>query len=156
MFLPVVTRLAEYVTPHSVRSGVEQFLRQPRRRARPAEQPRPIEGQGDGNHRAVACSTPPSVCSACGTPVTRMASHKRSEDFGQTLGFSGVGSGPYLVLPIPRPVQPARHRRTGGGLRRRIPGELPQRSPGQRRPPGDHRPARGGQALQHQLPATAR
>lgn len=25
---------------------------------------------------------------------------KRNEDFGQTLGFYGIGSGPYLVLPI--------------------------------------------------------
>lgn len=25
---------------------------------------------------------------------------KRNEDFGQTLGFYGVGSGPYLVLPL--------------------------------------------------------
>jgi phospholipid-binding lipoprotein MlaA len=25
---------------------------------------------------------------------------KHEEDFGQTLGFYGVGSGPYLVLPI--------------------------------------------------------
>ncbi len=27
-------------------------------------------------------------------PATRMGLHKRSEDFGQTLGFYGVGSGP--------------------------------------------------------------
>lgn len=26
--------------------------------------------------------------------------NKRNEDFGQTLGFYGVGSGPYLVLPL--------------------------------------------------------
>lgn len=26
--------------------------------------------------------------------------NKRNEDFGQTLGFYGIGSGPYLVLPV--------------------------------------------------------
>lgn len=26
--------------------------------------------------------------------------NKRNEDFGQTLGFYGIGSGPYLVLPL--------------------------------------------------------
>ena len=30
----------------------------------------------------------------------RMGAEKRDEDFGQTLGYWGVGSGPYLVLPL--------------------------------------------------------
>lgn len=33
-------------------------------------------------------------------PATRMGLYTRPEDFGQTLGYWGVGSGPYLVLPI--------------------------------------------------------
>lgn len=33
-------------------------------------------------------------------PATLMGAPKHSEDFGQTLGHYGVGSGPYLVLPI--------------------------------------------------------
>jgi len=32
--------------------------------------------------------------------ATPMGFKKRDEDFGQTLGYWGVGSGPYLVLPI--------------------------------------------------------
>jgi phospholipid-binding lipoprotein MlaA len=33
-------------------------------------------------------------------PATEMGLVKRSEDFGQTLGRWGVGSGPYLMLPL--------------------------------------------------------
>lgn len=32
-------------------------------------------------------------------PATRMGLPREEEDFGQTLGFYGVGPGPYLVLP---------------------------------------------------------
>jgi phospholipid-binding lipoprotein MlaA len=33
-------------------------------------------------------------------PATHFGIHRVDEDFGQTLGFYGVGHGPYLVLPI--------------------------------------------------------
>ncbi len=33
-------------------------------------------------------------------PASEMGLKRRSEDFGQTLGYWGVGSGPYLVLPL--------------------------------------------------------
>lgn len=33
-------------------------------------------------------------------PATEMKLVKRSEDFGQTLGVWGVGTGPYVVLPL--------------------------------------------------------
>ncbi len=33
-------------------------------------------------------------------PATGMGLERRDEDFGQTLGYYGVGPGPYLVLPI--------------------------------------------------------
>ena len=33
-------------------------------------------------------------------PATHFGIHRVNEDFGQTLGFYGVGHGPYLVLPI--------------------------------------------------------
>lgn len=32
--------------------------------------------------------------------ATHMGMKKRDEDFGQTLGYWGVGNGPYLVLPV--------------------------------------------------------
>ena len=31
---------------------------------------------------------------------TKMGLHRNDEDFGQTLGYWGVGSGPYVVLPL--------------------------------------------------------
>jgi phospholipid-binding lipoprotein MlaA len=33
-------------------------------------------------------------------PATRIGYHAHEADFGQTLGKAGVGSGPYLVLPV--------------------------------------------------------
>lgn len=33
-------------------------------------------------------------------PATHWGIHRQAEDFGQTLGYYGVGHGPYLVLPI--------------------------------------------------------
>jgi phospholipid-binding lipoprotein MlaA len=33
-------------------------------------------------------------------PATHFGIHRVNEDFGQTLGFYGVGHGPYLVLPV--------------------------------------------------------
>jgi phospholipid-binding lipoprotein MlaA len=33
-------------------------------------------------------------------PATKMNIPRQNEDFGQTLGYYGMGAGPYLVLPI--------------------------------------------------------
>jgi phospholipid-binding lipoprotein MlaA len=33
-------------------------------------------------------------------PATGWGLQRRTEDFGQTLGFYGIGNGPYLVLPL--------------------------------------------------------
>ena len=33
-------------------------------------------------------------------PATNFGIHQSDEDFGQTLGWWGVGTGPYLVLPV--------------------------------------------------------
>ena len=44
-------------------------------------------------------------------PATRVGLIKQPEDFGQTLGFYGVGDGPFLMLPI---LGPSNLRDTGG------------------------------------------
>jgi len=44
-------------------------------------------------------------------PATRLGLERHIEDFGQTLGYWGVGSGNYLVLPI---LGPSSVRDTGG------------------------------------------
>ena len=46
-------------------------------------------------------------------PATRMGLEKQDEDFGQTLGYWGVKSGPYLVLPF---FGPSNVRDTGGSV----------------------------------------
>jgi len=33
-------------------------------------------------------------------PATQMGLYKQDEDFGQTLGYYGVGEGPYVMLPV--------------------------------------------------------
>ena len=43
---------------------------------------------------------------------------RENEDFGQTLGFYGVGPGPYLVAARGGAVQRAGRKRLGGGPRR--------------------------------------
>ncbi len=70
-------------------------------------------------------------------PATDLGVEKNNEDFGQTLGFWGLGDGPYLVLPFLGPsslrdtagwvgdaytwpvsyLEPTRHRNTLIGLR---------------------------------------
>lgn len=37
-------------------------------------------------------------------PATELGLQRQDEDFGQTLGFYGVGNGPYLVLPLIGPT----------------------------------------------------
>ena len=41
-------------------------------------------------------------------PATRAGLERHDEDFGQTLGRWGVPAGPYLMLPLFGPVEPAR------------------------------------------------
>lgn len=44
-------------------------------------------------------------------PATKIGLYQKPEDFGQTLGYWGLGSGPYLVLPF---FGPSSLRDTGG------------------------------------------
>jgi phospholipid-binding lipoprotein MlaA len=44
-------------------------------------------------------------------PATRMGIQRHPEDFGQTLGYWGVGKGPFIVLPL---FGPSNLRDTGG------------------------------------------
>jgi phospholipid-binding lipoprotein MlaA len=62
-------------------------------------------------------------------PATEMGLTRRSEDFGQTLGKWGVGSGPFLVLPF---LGPSTVRDTAGLLadRQAAPSKLPKTDAG--------------------------
>ena len=44
-------------------------------------------------------------------PATKMGIFEKREDFGQTLGYWGVGSGPYLIIPL---LGPSSLRDAGG------------------------------------------
>jgi phospholipid-binding lipoprotein MlaA len=62
-------------------------------------------------------------------PATEMGLTRRSEDFGQTLGKWGMGSGPFLVLPF---LGPSTVRDTAGLLadRQAAPSRLPKTDAG--------------------------
>ncbi len=63
-------------------------------------------------------------------PATEMGLTRRSEDFGQTLGVWGLGTGPYLVLPF---LGPSNVRDTAGLAVDRLtsPSQLPPTDTGQ-------------------------
>ena len=89
------------VVPQLVRTGVDNVLRQHRRRL-VGRQP-PAAGQAAGRRSRWACACSPTRFFGLGgllDPATEMGLTRRSEDFGQTLGRWGVASGPYLVLPL--------------------------------------------------------
>ncbi|HCH0431538.1 TPA: VacJ family lipoprotein [Pseudomonas aeruginosa] len=110
VFLPVV-RGYEYVTPHFVRSGVSNFF------DNLGDVPNLLNNLAQLKGKAAMETTARLLFNTTfgvlglWDPATKMGLHKRSEDFGQTLGFYGVGSGPYLVLPI---LGPSNLRDTGG------------------------------------------
>lgn len=110
VFLPVV-RGYEYVTPHFVRSGVSNFF------DNLGDVPNLLNNLAQLKGKAAMETTARLLFNTTfgvlglWDSATRMGLHKRSEDFGQTLGFYGVGSGPYLVLPI---LGPSNLRDTGG------------------------------------------
>ena len=110
MFLPVV-RGYEYVTPHFVRSGVSNFF------DNLGDVPNLLNNLAQLKGKAAMETTARLLFNTTfgvlglWDPATKMGLHKRSEDFGQTLGFYGVGGGPYLMLPI---LGPSNLRDTGG------------------------------------------
>ncbi|MCY1352820.1 MlaA lipoprotein [compost metagenome] len=110
MFLPVV-RGYRYVTPNFVRSGVSNFF------SNLGDVPNLLNSllQFKGK-RSLQTTGRLLVNTTLGVvglwdPASRMGLPKQSEDFGQTLGFYGVPSGPYVMLPI---LGPSTLRDTGG------------------------------------------
>ncbi|MFV3305682.1 VacJ family lipoprotein [Pseudomonas sp. NY15181] len=110
VFLPVVHGY-EYVTPRFVRTGVTNFF------SNLGEVTTLLNNIGQLKAERAANSTARllfnTVFGVAGLwdPATAMGLPKISEDFGQTLGYWGVPSGPYLMLPI---LGPSNVRDTGG------------------------------------------
>ncbi|MDH4610014.1 VacJ family lipoprotein [Pseudomonas sp. BN102] len=110
VFLPVV-RGYRYVTPRFLRSGVSNFFSNLGDVPNLLNSLLQLKGQ-----RSVEISGRLLLNTTIGVaglwdPASRMGLPKQSEDFGQTLGYYGVGNGPYLMLPI---LGPSNVRDTGG------------------------------------------
>ncbi|MCU9950485.1 VacJ family lipoprotein [Pseudomonas sp. PDM13] len=110
VFLPVV-RGYTYVTPRFVRSGVSNFF------SNLGDVPNLLNSllqfKGQRSMEVTGRLLLNTTLGVAGLwdPATMMGLPKQSEDFGQTLGFYGLGGGPYLMLPI---LGPSNLRDTGG------------------------------------------
>ena len=99
VFLPVM-RGYTYVTPRFVRSGVSNFF------SNLGDVPNLVNSllqfKGQRSMEVTGRLLINTTIGVVGLwdPATLMGLPKQSEDFGQTLGFYGVGAGPYLMLPL--------------------------------------------------------
>lgn len=98
VMLPVVQGYT-YVTPQFVRSGVSNFFANLGEVSNLFNSLLQFKGQ-----RAMQTTSRLLFNTLLGVgglwdPASRMGLPRQSEDFGQTLGFYGVPSGPYLILP---------------------------------------------------------
>ncbi len=99
VFLPIL-RGYRFIVPHPVRRGVSNFfsnLGEIRNGANGLLQARPEVAS-----RATIRFLVNSTIGVLGIfdVATRLGVDQQREDFGQTLGWWGVGAGPYLVLPV--------------------------------------------------------
>lgn len=98
--LKPVAQAYEYVLPEPVRDcigNVFSNFREPSNAVNNLLQGKPIDAVSD-TCRFVVNSTVGLL--GCFDPARQMGLEKHNEDFGQTLGRWGIGSGPYLVVPI--------------------------------------------------------
>ncbi len=98
--LKPVAQAYKFVLPEPVRdciSNIFSNFREPSNAVNNLLQGKPIDAASD-TCRFVVNSTIGLL--GCFDPARQMGLEKHSEDFGQTLGRWGIGSGPYLVVPI--------------------------------------------------------
>ena len=98
--LKPVAQAYEFVLPEPVRdciSNIFSNFREPSNAVNNLLQGKPVDAISDVC-RLVVNST--IGLAGCFDPARQMGLEKHSEDFGQTLGRWGLGSGPYLVVPI--------------------------------------------------------
>jgi phospholipid-binding lipoprotein MlaA len=110
VFLPVVKGY-EFLLPNAAQKGVSHFfsnLNEVTNLLNTLLQGK-VKGFGKTAGRVVINTT--VGIAGFWDPATRMGIVRQNEDFGQTLGFYKVGSGPYLVLPL---LGPSSLRDTGG------------------------------------------
>ncbi len=110
IFLPVVN-VYEFVTPDFVENCVSNFFNNLAEIKNLTNSFLQLKGKAfvKTTGRIVINSTVGVV--GILDPATSWGIHRQAEDFGQTLGYYGVGNGPYLVLPV---AGPSTVRDTGG------------------------------------------
>nr|WP_218583810.1 VacJ family lipoprotein [Pseudomonas akapageensis] len=110
VFLPVVSGY-RYITPSFLRTGVSNFFNNLGDIPNLLNSLLQLKGQRSMEITARLLLNTTVGIAGLWDPATKMGIPRQSEDFGQTLGFYGVPSGPYLMLPI---LGPSNLRDTGG------------------------------------------
>ena len=98
VMLPAV-RGYRYVTPRIVRTGVSNFFNNLGDIPTLFNSVAQLKGERAMNTTARLLFNTIIGVGGIWDPATRMGLPRYQEDFGQTLGFYGVPSGPYLILP---------------------------------------------------------
>lgn len=110
VYLPVVNGY-RFVTPRLVRSGVSHFFANLGEVPSLANHLLQLQGKDAMHTTARLLFNTTLGVGGLWDPASRMGLERRSEDFGQTLGYWGAEEGPYLVLPL---LGPSNLRDTGG------------------------------------------
>ncbi|SFQ14683.1 phospholipid-binding lipoprotein MlaA [Geopseudomonas sagittaria] len=110
VYLPVVNGY-RFVTPRFVRSGVSHFFANLGEVPSLANHLLQLQGKDAMTTTARLLFNTTLGIGGLWDPASRMGLERRSEDFGQTLGYWGAEEGPYLVLPL---LGPSNLRDTGG------------------------------------------
>ena len=110
VYLPLVNGY-RFVTPRLVRSGVSHFFANLGELPSLANHLLQLQGRDAMTTTARLLFNTTLGVGGLWDPASRMGLERRSEDFGQTLGYWGAEEGPYLVLPL---LGPANLRDTGG------------------------------------------
>jgi len=99
VFLPVV-RAYEFVLPNFAQAGVSNFFNNLTEITNLMNSLLQFKiGKGFNTIFRIVCNTTVGVGGLIDV-ATNQGVRRENEDFGQTLGFYGLGPGPYLVLPV--------------------------------------------------------
>ncbi|MCU7645235.1 MlaA family lipoprotein [Pseudomonas piscis] len=110
VFLPVVDGY-RYITPGFLRTGVSNFFNNLGDVPNLLNSLLQFKGQRSMETTARLLVNTTIGIAGLWDPATKMGLPRQGEDFGQTLGFYGVPSGAYLILPI---LGPSNLRDTAG------------------------------------------
>ena len=99
LFLPVVKGYA-WITPDFLEDGITNFFKNLREITNLTNSILQFKGKSIAKTTGRIVINTTIGIGGLFDPATHLGIHRVNEDFGQTLGFYGVGHGPYLVLPI--------------------------------------------------------